>query len=134
MEVINGSDSDGFVTLFIAHETSEWKSFFDAEWGEPDLARRLAEYNYNFYLYIFEQQQLGRCRIACDYSSGYHTMVNGMKIGVLKAYPVSPYFTQSEAISMARELADLLQEFDRKEVISELHEFPHTPRPMIFRS
>ncbi|WP_433661106.1 pyridoxal phosphate-dependent decarboxylase family protein [Nocardia sp. CA-128927] len=132
-EMVSDDDSDGFATLFVAHPTVGFRSFFDL--GEDDRAsfEELGLYNYRFYLYCFERQELGRCRVAFDYSSGYHSFRSGSKIGVQKAYPVSPFFTRIEAVLMADELTALLHEFDGQQDTFVLRTSPHQPRPMIFR-
>ncbi|MGQ4600800.1 hypothetical protein, partial [Nocardia sp. R6R-6] len=86
-----------------------------------------------FYRYLFEQQALGRCPIACDYSSGYHKLVGGAKIGVHKSYPMSPFYDEQTAVEFARTLGELLDEFDRQPVEHTPATGPHEARPMIFR-
>jgi hypothetical protein len=62
-----------------------YPSFFHLGQDDRETFRELGLYNYRFHLYCFEQQELGRCRVAFDYSSGYHSFPSGSKIGVQKA-------------------------------------------------
>lgn len=90
-------------------------------------------YIYKFYLYLLEQQKLGTCKFALDYSSGYHTLSNGVKIGVLKVYPMTPYFTPEKANEMVDNIRGLMEEFDKIKDVFEIKEVPHKPRPFVFR-
>ncbi|MGW4125382.1 hypothetical protein [Nocardia sp. NPDC004711] len=84
-EIMSGAENLGFAVLFIAKPDADTLSVFDEDWGRAGV-EALAHYNYGFYRYMFEQQQAGRCPIACDYSSGYHSLVGGARIGVHKSY------------------------------------------------
>jgi L-2,4-diaminobutyrate decarboxylase len=134
-EVLNDLDSDGFVTLLIAHPDGAGAATSPHGMGpdDRDKLRALARYNYRFYLYLFEQQKLGRCRLSLDYSSGYHSFADGGKIGVLKAYPMSPYFTAEAAGGLAAELLQFLAEYDSAKDDFTLTSAPHRPRPLISR-
>lgn len=132
-EVINDNDSDGFVTLFIVKEKGEKHSFFEFGSLEKEKIKEIGLFIHSFYLYLFEQQKKGRCWFALDYSSGYHTLSNGQKIGVLKVYQMSPYFTDERAIELVNDLFAFLEEFDGVKDTFEIKEVPHKPRPFVFR-
>ena len=132
-EVINGEDSDGFVTLFVAKEFYESPSFFQLGNEGMEETKKFGLFNHKFYLYLFEQQKLGKCWFALDYSSGYHVLSNGIKIGVLKVYQMSPYFTLEKAEQMVQDLDRLISEFDMIKDTFEVKEVPHKPRPFVFR-
>lgn len=132
-EVINNEDSFGFTTLFIVKVKEEDPSFFD--FGEMELGniKEIAKYNHKFYLYLLEQQKIGKCWFSIDYSSGYHKLSNGMKIGVLKIYQMSPYFKLEEAEKFVEDLGQMLQDFDLIKDSFEVKEVPHKPRDFVFR-
>lgn len=132
-EVINDNDSDGFVTLFIVKEKGETHSFF--EFGELNFnrVREIALFIHSFYLYLLEQQKKGRCWFALDYSSGYHIMSNGQKMGVLKIYQMSPFLTEEKAIKLTEDLFAFLEEFDKVKDTFDVKEVPHKPRPFVLR-
>lgn len=132
-EVINDMDSDGFVTLFVVKEFADTPSFFDLGKTDLETTRKYGLFNYKFYLYLFEQQKLGNCWFALDYSSGYHVLSNGIKIGVLKVYPMSPYFTVEKAEQMVQDLTKFIHDFDGVKDIFEVKEVPHKPRPFVYR-
>lgn len=132
-EVINSDDSDGFVTLFVAKEFEDTPSFFNLGDTSLEITKEFGLFNYKFYLYLLEQQKIGGCWFALDYSSGYHVLSNGVKIGVLKVYPMSPYFTIEKAEQMVIDLEKFINEFDNVKGIFEVKEVPHKPRPFVYR-
>jgi len=133
-EVINREDSDGFVTLFVAKEHSEQQSFFQMNQNcSFEELENQGQYNYKFYLYLLEQQELGLCWFSLDYSSGYHILKNGKKIGVLKAYPMSPYFDKEMAGKLTRDILKFQESFDRVKNDYIPKEVPHKPRDFCFR-
>ncbi|PKV80476.1 pyridoxal phosphate-dependent decarboxylase family protein [Nocardia fluminea] len=131
-EVLSDADSHGFAVLFIAKPAVDTPSLFDRAWTRDDL-ESIARYNYGFYRYLFEQQELGRCPIACDYSSGYHKLVGGAKIGVHKSYPMSPFYDEDTAVAFALVFGEMLAEYDRQPADQIPAEGPHEARPLIFR-
>ena len=131
-EVLSDADSHGFAVLFVAKPATDTPSLFEHSWTCADL-ESMATYNYRFYRYLFEQQALGRCPIACDYSSGYHKLVGGAKIGVHKSYPMSPFYDEKSAVTFARTLDELLDEFDSRPANETVTAGPHEARPLIFR-
>ena len=131
-EVINDYDSNGFVTLFVAKEDKNIPSFFDLG-SDLDLAKKVGEYNHKFYTYLLEKEKQGKCSFTIDYSSGYHKLSNGKKIGVLKAYPMSAYFDREYVDEFLVELMYHLNEFDKIKENYVAKEVPHKPRPFVFR-
>jgi glutamate/tyrosine decarboxylase-like PLP-dependent enzyme len=131
-EVINDGDSDGFVTLFVAKEFCDSPSFFQLGHKDVEETKNFGLFNHKFYLYLFEQQKLGKCWFTLDYSSGYHVLSNGIKMGVLKVYQMSPYFTLEKAEQMVQELDRLIAEFDLIKDTFEVKEIPHKPRQFVF--
>ncbi|MCL2134332.1 MAG: pyridoxal-dependent decarboxylase [Candidatus Bathyarchaeota archaeon] len=132
-EVINNEDSDGFVTLFVAKEIHNDTSFFHLTNKDVEETRKFALFNHKFYLYIFEQQKLGKCWFTLDYASGYKVLSNGIKIGVLKVYQMSPYFTLEKVEQMVQDLDRLISEFDLIKDSFKVKEVPHKPRSFVFR-
>ncbi|MCL2359431.1 MAG: hypothetical protein LBH74_06140 [Nitrososphaerota archaeon] len=132
-QVINTDNSDSFVTLFIVKEHVDAPSFFKLDSLNKGELHNFGLYIQKFYLYLLEQQKIGNCWFALDYSSGYQVLSNGIKIGVLKIYPMSPYFTCEKAIQMVEDLKALLAEFDKISHSFKIKEVPHKPRPFVFR-
>lgn len=132
-EVINDLDSDGFVTLFVAKENSDVPSFFDLGKGDLEYAKKFGEYNHKFYTYLLEKEKQGLCSFTIDYSSGYHILSNGKKIGVLKAYPMSAHFNREYVDKFIDELLMHINNFDKIKDSFVAKEVPHKPRPFVFR-
>lgn len=132
-EVINMNDSDGFVTLFIVKEKNSKICFKQLGSEDEEIVIKYAEYIHKFYMYLFEQQNKGDCWFAIDYSSGYHVLSSGKKIGVLKAYPMSPYFDKLKAKRFINDLLDFLDKFDKVKDDFVIKEVPHKPRPFVYR-
>lgn len=132
-EVINDLDSNGFVTLFVAKENNNVPSFFDLGKGDLEYAKKFGEYNYKFYTYLLEKEKQGICSFTIDYSSGYHILSNGKKIGVLKAYPMSAHFNRQYVDKFIDELMKHINDFDKIKDTFEAKEVPHKPRPFVFR-
>mgnify|MGYP000094941698 CR=1 FL=1 len=132
-EVINDKDSNGFVTLFVAKENSNVPSFFDLGKGDLEYAKKFGEYNYKFYTYLLEKEKQGLCSFTIDYSSGYHILSNGKKIGVLKAYPMSAHFDREYVDKFINELMMHIVNFDKIKDSFVAKEVPHKPRPFVFR-
>jgi glutamate/tyrosine decarboxylase-like PLP-dependent enzyme len=131
-EVLGTNDSNGFAVLFVAKPAPDSPSVFAEDWDRAGL-ESLAAYNYGFHRFLFEQQELGRCPIACDYSSGYHSLAGGARIGVHKSFPMSPFYDEKTAAGFAQLLGELLAEFDARDPDAPFADGPHEPRPMIFR-
>lgn len=132
-QVINNDDSDGFVTLFVAKEYNDSPSFFDLGEMLPQEIERFGQYNYKFYLFLLEKQKKGECWFTIDYSTGYHILSNGKKLGVLKAYPMTPYFDNDCVDKLMHDLIKMQHEFDKVKDIFEVNEVPHKPRPFVLR-
>lgn len=135
-EVINENDSDGFVTLFIVKPKGCKYSYEDIVYSRgmsKEESEELAKYNYVFYLYLLEKQMKRETTFAMDYSTGYRKNKDGVRIGVFKAYPMSPYLHEKEVDEIVEELIKLKKEFDGVRDIFEPKEVPHKPRDFVFR-
>lgn len=132
-EVINNFDSDGFVTLLVAKENNKSPSFFELGDLKTEEIEKFGQFNYKFYLYLLEKQKQGKCWFTLDYSSGYHILSNGKKLGVLKAYPMSPYFDRKSVDKLVSDLHNYLKDFKKIKDVFEIHEVPHKPRPFVYR-
>jgi len=132
-EIINNEDSDGFVTLFVAKEAINSPSFFDLGNLHPDIIEQFGQYNYKFYLFLLEKQKKGECWFAIDYSTGYHRLSNGKKLGVLKAYPMTPYFDRYAVEKLTEDLVRFQKEFDKVKETFVVKEVPHKPRPFVYK-
>lgn len=132
-EVINEDDSDGFVTLLTVKENENSPSFFNISNLPAEEIEQYGRYIHKFYLYLLEKQKKKECWFTLDYSSGYHILANGKKIGVLKAYPMSPYFDRPSVDKLVKDLSQHLKEFDKVKNTFEVKEVPHKPRPFCYR-
>ena len=135
-EVINENDSDGFVTLFIVKPKGCKYSYEDIVYSRgmsKQESEELAKYNHTFYLYLLEKQMKRETTFAMDYSTGYRKNVNGVRIGVFKAYPMSPFLHEQEVDNIVNELRKLKEEFDKIKDTYEPKEVPHKPRDFVFR-
>lgn len=132
-EVINDNDSDGFVTLFVAKETKDSPSFFELNNLSAAEIEQFGQYSYKFYLFLLEKQKKGECWFAIDYSTGYHRLSDGKKLGVLKAYPMTPYFDKKAAEKLVKDVMIFQQEFDKVKDTFVVKEVPHKPRPFVYR-
>lgn len=132
-EVINENDSDGFVTLLVIKENENSPSFFGISNLSPEEIEKYGRYIHKFYLYLLEKQKKRECWFTLDYSSGYHILANGKKIGVLKAYPMSPYFDKKSVDKLVKDLSQHLNDFDKIKDSFEVKEVPHKPRPFCYR-
>lgn len=135
-EVINGEDSDGFVTLFIIKPKGYTYTYDEIVYSKgmtKEDSEYLAKYNHNFYLYLLEKQMKRESTFAMDYSTGYRKNINGVRIGVLKAYPMSPFLHKEEVDSIVDELHRLKDEFDKVKDTYKPRKVPHKPRDFVFR-
>lgn len=132
-EVVNEKDSDGFVILFIVKELGSTFSFETLGREEERIVIQFGEYIHKFYMYLFEKQKKNECWFSLDYSSGYRTLASGKKIGVLKVYPMSPYFDIMQARRFVDDIKKMLVEFDKVKENFEVKEVPHKPRPFVYR-
>ncbi len=135
-EVINENDSDGFVTLFIVKPKGCKYSYEDIVYSKRMSKREseeLAKYNHTFYLYLLEKQMKRETTFAMDYSTGYRKNIDGVRIGVFKAYPMSPFLHEQEVDNIINELRNLKEEFDKIKGTYEPKEVPHKPRDFVFK-
>lgn len=135
-EVINENDSDGFVTLFIVKPKGCKYSYEDIVYSKgmsKKESEELAKYNHTFYLYLLEKQMKRETTFAMDYSTGYRKNADGVRIGVFKAYPMSPFLHEQEVDNIVNELRNLKEEFDKIKDTYEPKEVPHKPRDFVFR-
>jgi len=131
-EVIN-NDTEGFVTLFIIKQPGEKIRYKDIAFMDRENAKKIGEYNYHFYLYLLEKQFQRKCTFVMDYSTGYDKTKSGIKIGVLKAFPMSPFANKDNMKDIINELFELKKEYDscREQFVP--YEVPHKPRAFVFR-
>lgn len=135
-EVINENDSDGFVTLFIVKPKGCKYSYDEIVYSKGmsiEESESLAKYNHTFYLFLLEKQMKRETTFAMDYSTGYRKNVNGVRIGVFKAYPMSPFLHEKEVDNIVNELRSLKEEFDKVKDTYKPKEVPHKPRDFVFR-
>jgi L-2,4-diaminobutyrate decarboxylase len=131
-EVINDK-TEGFVTLFIIKQPEDNMKYSELSDMDSENAARIAEYIYHFYLYLIDKQAKGECSISLEYSEGYDITKSGVKIGVLKAFPMSPLANKYNMTSIIKELFDLKKEYDKCKDDFSPYEILHRPRAFVCR-
>ncbi|PYG90219.1 glutamate/tyrosine decarboxylase-like PLP-dependent enzyme [Ruminiclostridium sufflavum DSM 19573] len=131
-EVIN-NETEGFVTLFIIRQPGENIKYKEISDMDSESAARTAEYNYYFYLYLIDKQAKGECTFVLDYSEGYDKTKSGVKIGVLKAFPMSPLADAENMRGIINELFEIKKEYDLCREDFSPCEVLHKPRAFVCR-
>jgi glutamate/tyrosine decarboxylase-like PLP-dependent enzyme len=132
-QVINTDNNDSFVTLFIVKKHANAPSFFKLDNLSKEETNNFGLFTYKFYHYLIEQQKNKNCWFTIDYTNNYHTLPNGTKIGTLKAYPMSPYFTNKKATQITKDLKTILTKFDKITNTYKTKETPHKPKQFTTR-
>lgn len=131
-EVIN-NDTNGFVTIFMIKPEGWNMVFDDIATMEVAEAKKIADYNYKFYLFLLNKQNEGDCSFSFDYTSGYDNSKTGISIGVFKIYPTSP-FTSIESIDeFFEEMNGLKKEFDLGYSSFQPKDVLYRPKAFVFR-
>lgn len=92
----------------------------------------IAKYNHTFYMYLLNKQMSNEMDFALDYVSK-QTDVRGIKIGVMKFYPMSPFCTVDYLQDFYKKFELVLQEFDEDWENLELSDSPYRPKPFVTR-
>lgn len=124
---------ENFVTLFIITPPKFNCSYQEALKQSDDIAIKIAEYNHKFYLFLLEKQIIDGSPLAIDYISGYETSRSGIKLGVMKMYPVSPYFTKEYVNDLVKQLIIFKNEFDKVADHFKPKACPHIPKTLVLR-
>lgn len=130
--VVNRSD-ENFVTLFIITPPELSYDYQKVLDSPVDAAVKIAEYNHKFYLFLLEKQIIDGSPLAIDFVSGYETTKSGIKLGVMKMYPVSPYFNRQYVNNLVRQLVAFKKEFDKVADNFKPKACPHIPKPLVLR-
>ncbi len=128
--VANPAD-ENFVTLFIVIPPGLNTTYDNVLNFSSDLATKIAKYNHNFYLFLLEKQITEGSTIAIDYITGYEVSKSGIKIGVLKMYPVSPYFNSQYVNQLIKKLEEFKNEYDKVADQFKPKVCPHIPKPLV---
>lgn len=91
---------------------------------------RIAKYNHTFYMYLLNKQMHNEVNFALDYVSK-QADVRGIKIGVMKLYPMSPFCTLSYLQGFYSKFESVLKEFDESWESLELYDSPYRPKPFV---
>ena len=100
---------------------------------DSENAARIAENIYHYYLYLIDKQTKGECSFSLEYSEGYDVTKSGVKIGVLKAFPMSPLANKENISSIIKELFELKEEYDKCRDDFSPNEVLHRPRAFVCR-
>lgn len=130
--VVNQSD-ENFVILFIITPPELNYSYQEILKSSSDLGIKIAEYNHKFYLFLLEKQIIGGSPLAIDFISGYESAQSGIKIGVMKMYPVSPYFNKQYVDRLVKQLVAFKNEFDKVADHFKPKACPHVPKTLVLR-
>jgi hypothetical protein len=128
------NDAMGFVTLFVIFPPY-YKTTYNEVFNSLcfDEVIEIAEYNYKFYLYMLELQITDNYPIAVDYISGYDLTASSAKIGVLKIYPMSPFYDKKYVDTLLQLLISTKKQFDLvfKDFTPKF--VPYRPKPFVTR-
>ncbi len=128
--------TSGYVTLFVPKPPELYnRKLKDVIEKDEITSKLLADYIYQFYLFLLEKQTKRECSFTLDYSSGYDKPTPGFRIGVLKMYPMSPEHKE-EVGRILHKIVKFKKEFDQ---IRHKYKFnpqntPHKERPSIFKT
>lgn len=131
-DIVN-DDTEGPVTLFIVKPENSNIEYRNIKLMKKEDAEEIAKYNYYFYLFMLEKQSKHELNFVLDYSSGYDKTPNGTKIGVLKAYHMSPYVTNELMKNYVNEIYKAKCEFDKIKDDYKPYVVPHKPRQFVLR-
>jgi glutamate/tyrosine decarboxylase-like PLP-dependent enzyme len=93
---------------------------------------RIAKYNYKFYLYMLSLQAKNKISFALDYVSK-HTEISGVKLGVIKLFPMSPFCDAAFLSDFYTKFDALLSKYDKIWESIELEDSPYRPKPFVTR-
>lgn len=130
--VVNPLD-ENFVTLFIITPPDSTLDYKKVLKSKDDIAIRIAKYNHQFYLFLLEKQIIGGSPLAVDFISGYESTQLGIKIGVLKIFPVSPYFNKQYVNDLVKQLIIFKKEFEKVADSFKPKACPHVPKVLVLR-
>jgi L-2,4-diaminobutyrate decarboxylase len=130
--VVNPND-ENFVTLSVLLPPRVRLSYKEIISSPADMVTKVAKYNYDFYLFLLEKQIIGGSPLAVDYISGYEVSKSGVKIGVLKMYPVSPYFDVKYVSNLVKQLIKFKEEFEKVADSFKPKACPHVPKTLVLR-
>lgn len=131
-EVVN-DETEGSVTLFVIKNEEFNINYQDIKNMSKEEVEDFAKYNYYFYLYLLEKQTKHEVKVVMDYSSGFDKTPNNTKIGVFKAYHMSPYITKELMDIYINEIYQAKKEFDKIKDEYQPYLVAHKPRQFVLR-
>jgi glutamate/tyrosine decarboxylase-like PLP-dependent enzyme len=130
--VVNASD-ENFVTLFVVMPPKITIKYQEILNSTADMVTKIAEYNHKFYLFLLEKQIIGGSPLAIDFISAYENTKSGVKIGIMKMYPTSPYFDEQYVDTFVKQITDFKIEFDKVADDFKPKACPHVPKTLVLR-
>lgn len=130
--VVNPLD-ENFVTMFVITPPKLNYDYRQILNLSSDSAIKIAEYNHKFYLFLLEKQIIGGSPLAIDFISAYESTRFGIKMGVLKMFPASPYFDEKYVETFVKQLTDFKNEFDKVAENFKPKACPHIPKTLVLR-
>lgn len=130
--VINAA-SNGFATLFVVTpdpSITSYKAILDAS---ENLVTEVARFNYDFYLCMLEMQEDEQFPVAVDYVAGYDLTSCGIRLGVMKFFPMSPYFTSEYAVYAVALLSKAVDRFRSSPQAFVGRSVPYRPKAFVTR-
>lgn len=115
-EIIN-ADTNGTCILFIIKPLGINLEYKQLPYKNVTTVKKIARYNYNFYLYVLSKIKEEEINFFIDYSSGYEKVKSGFHMGVLKMQSFNPMLSLDRAEKLARKIKMLKCKFDNEEPI-----------------
>lgn len=106
------SDAEWLTTLFIL-KPEKYKNLTLQEiikLDETDI-QQIKEYNINYAKYILENGKNGKISFTFTSSRSYKIPNTNIKLGVLKAYPMSVFLNNSEAEKLVKDISASIEEY-----------------------
>ena len=112
-EVIN-NETLGTCILFIVKPKDCYLKYNDLAKSDFELVKKLAVYNYKFYLYILNKLNNQDINFFIDYSSGYEKIKNGFHMGILKMQTFNPMLNENKAEKLIEKIIKVKKDFDNE--------------------
>lgn len=112
-EVIN-TNTNGTCILYIIKPADLMDiSYSELHKKSIEDVKRLALYNYRFYLFVLKKINEKQIDFFVDYSSGYEKVKNGFHMGVLKMQTFNPMLTYEKISDLLTKIVSLKEQYDQ---------------------